>query len=131
VLYPYTLLYFRIRSARSFLPRDAILALHCCRRVSVRLPVRHEPVVHRNDRTNRAGFWRGGFPAPIPHCVVTKFGYLQKLTYFPLELCRKLRTKKSSQVNHVINKTRRRSSLLTTPIRQSTSRGCLLEVDER
>jgi len=33
------------------------------------------------------------------------------------------------QVDRVVNKTRRRSSLLTTPTRQSTSRGCLLQVD--
>ena len=32
------------------------------------------------------------------------------------------------QVDRIVNKIRRRSSLLTTPIRQSTSRGCLLQV---
>jgi len=42
----------------------------------------------------------------------------------------KLRTMKISprQVDRVVNKTRRRSNLLTTPIRLSTSRGCLLHV---
>jgi len=28
-----------------------------------------------------------GFLAPISHCVIRKFGYLQKLGHFPLELC--------------------------------------------
>jgi len=52
-----------------------------------------------------------------------------KLEYFHLELCPKLQSLKISprQVDHVVNKTcRRRSRLLTTPIRQSTSRGHLL-----
>jgi len=32
-------------------------------------------------------FLHVGFLAPISHCVVRKFGYLQKLGHFPLELC--------------------------------------------
>ena len=43
-----------------------------------------------------------------------------------------LETISPRQVDHVINKSRRRrrSSLLTTPVRQLTSRGCLLQVDQ-
>jgi len=36
----------------------------------------------------------------------------------------------TAKVDCVVNKTRRRSSLLTTPKRQSTSRGCLLQVGQ-
>ena len=41
-------------------------------------------------------FGTGGFllPVPPPHCVVRKFGYLQKLGYFPLELRLKLQLRK-------------------------------------
>ena len=63
--------------------------------------------------------------------------YLQKLGYFRLDLCPKLRTSKISprQVDRVVDKARRRrrrrrSSSLTTPNRQSTSRGCLLQVSQ-
>ena len=93
-------------------------------------------VLYRNDWTNRAGFWHGGFLPPITHYLLRRFVYLQKLAYFPLGLCPKLRTWKISprQVDRVVNRTRRRrrrrSSLLTTPIRQSTSRGCFLQVDQ-
>jgi len=45
------------------------------------LSVRHKPVLCQNDWKNRDGFW-----PPIPHCVIRKLGYLQKLEYFPLEL---------------------------------------------
>jgi len=37
-------------------------------------------------------FWYGGFLPSIPHCLIRKFGYLQKLGYFPLGLYPKLRT---------------------------------------
>ena len=99
----------------------------------VRLYVRHKLVLYRNNWTNRAGFWHGDFSPNILHCVLRKFGYLQKLGYFPVEVCSKLRIS-PRQVDRVANKTRRRrrrrSSLLTTPIRQSTSRNCLLQVGE-
>ena len=45
-----------------------------------------------------------------------------------------LRKFRHLQVDHVVNKTRRRrrrSRLLTAPIRQSTSRGCLLQVGQQ
>jgi len=102
--------------------------------LSVCLSVCHKPVLYPNDCTNRAGFWRGrgGFLPPAPHCVIRKSGYLQKLGYLPPVLCPKLRTLKISprQVDRVNDTRRRRSSLLTTPIRQSTSRGCLLQVGQ-
>jgi len=64
-----------------------------------------KPVLYRNDWTNRAGIWRWGFLPPVPHCVVRKFGYLQKLGYFPVELCPKLGTWKISprQIDRVVN----------------------------
>jgi len=64
----------------------------------------------------------------MPQYDIRKFEYHQKLEHFYLELCPKPRTYKISprQVDRVVNKTcRRRSSLLTTPIQQSTSRGCI------
>jgi len=51
---------------------------------SVRPSVCHKPVLYRNDRTNRAGFWHGGFLPPIPHRVIRTPEYLLKLEYFPL-----------------------------------------------
>ena len=105
--------------------------------MSVCPSVCHKPVLYRKDRTTRAGFWHGGFRPLIPHCVIRKFGYLQKLGHFPLALCPKLRTENVAtasrsrcQQKSSSRRRRRRSSLLTTPVRQSTSRGCLLQVDQ-
>ena len=103
---------------------------------SVRLCVRHKPVLYRNDWTNRAGFWDRGFLSPIAHGVTITFGYLQNgaLSSGTLSQTPELEKISSPQVDRVVNKTRRRrwrSSLLTTPIRQSTSRGCLLQVDQQ
>ena len=39
----------------------------------------HKSVFYRNFWTNRAGFCHGGFLRPIMHCVIRKFGYLQKV----------------------------------------------------
>ena len=121
-----------------FLPRDATYLLSSCVRSSVRPSVRpsvrlsdyYEPVLYRNDWTNRAGLGHGGFLPPVPHCELRIFGYLQKLGYFSVELCPKLRTWKNSprQIDRIANKTRKQSSLLMTPIRQSTSHGCFLRV---
>ena len=114
---------------------SAVFAVVMCPSVPP-LSVRRKPVFYRNDWTNRGGFWHGGFLPPIPHCSIRKCGYLQKLEYFPLDLCPKLRTFgkiSPRQVDRVVNNTprrRRRSSLSTTPIRQSTSRGCLLQVGQ-
>ena len=73
------------------LPRDAILA-RCMLSSCVRPSVHHKPELYQNDWTNWAGFWHGDFLPPIPHCVIRKFGFLQKLRHFPLALCPKLRT---------------------------------------
>ena len=105
-----------------FLPRDAILAqyiLSSC----VRLTVRHKPVLYRIRLDESSWF---SAPVHLSHTVL--FGYLQKLGYFPPELCAKLISPR--QVDDVVNKIRQRSSLLTTPMRQSTSRGCLLHVGQ-
>jgi len=111
------------------LRRDAMVARHFA--VVVCPSVRHKPVLYRDDWTNRAGFGTE-ISFHLSHTVIRKFGYLQKIGYFPVELCPRLRTPKISprQVDRVVSKTRRRSSLLTTPTRQSTSRGCLLQVDQ-
>ena len=103
-------------------------------RLSARLSVTSQYYIKRLDESSWV-FWHGGFLPPIPHRVTRKYDYLQKLGYFPLGLCSKLRNEKISpgHVNRAVNNTRRlrrRSSLLTTPIRQSTSRGCLLHVDQ-
>ena len=47
--------------------------------MSVCLSVRHKVALYRNDWTNRAGFWHGGFLPTVPR----KFGHLQapKLGY--------------------------------------------------
>ena len=74
-------------SARRY--ASAVYAVVVC--LSVRPSVRHKPVLYRKDWTNRAGFWHEGFLPPIPHCVIRKSGYLQKLRYFPVALCPKLR----------------------------------------
>jgi len=76
------------------------------------LSVRHRPVLYRNDWTNRARFFAWKFPSTYPTLcyAMRKNGYLQKLGYFPLGLCPKLRTLKMSprQVDRVVNKARRR-----------------------
>jgi len=115
---------------------SAVFAVIVCLwvRLSVCLSVCHKLVLDRNDWMNPADL-RMGFFLPIPHCVIRKFGYLQKLRYFPVGLFQTpdLEEKFSPpQVHHVVNKThhRRRWGLLATPIRQSTSRGCLLQIGQ-
>ena len=67
-------------------PCDAILALIKVYAV-VTCPSVHSCITSRycrNQWTNQAGFWRGGFLLPIPHCcVVRKFGYLKKFECCP------------------------------------------------
>ena len=68
--------------ASPFLPRDAMLKrylLSSCVRLSVCPSVRHKLRFYRNDWTNRAGFWHGGFLPPVLHRVPRMFVYLQKL----------------------------------------------------
>ena len=53
-----------------FLPHNAMLTrylLSSCFCLSVHLSVCHKLVLYRNDSTNRAGFWQGGFLPPILH----------------------------------------------------------------
>jgi len=110
-------------------PRGAILAqyilLSC-----VCLFVCHKPVLYQNHHTVRAGcgmeavslfFLSLSFCAvkrirSLLQCIITKFGYQQNLGYSFMELCPELWTWTISplQVDRVVNKTRRQSSLLTT-----------------
>ena len=66
---------------------------------AILLSVCYKLALYRNDWMNRTGMWREGFLPPIPHCVVRKFGYIQKLGYFPLEVC----SGASRQVDRVVN----------------------------
>ena len=96
---------------------------------SVRLSVTSRCCIETTGRIELVFGTQVSFHPAHTFCVIRKFRYLQKLGYFHLKLCSILRTWKISprQVDLVVNNTRRRrSSLLTTPIRQSTSRGCLL-----
>ena len=95
-----------------FLPRDAMLAqylLSSCVRLSVCLPVRHKPVLYKNDWTNRAGFF---FVRRLPNTypiLCYKKNYDISRNYgtslWILELGFKLRTWKISpgQVIRVVN----------------------------
>jgi len=87
-----------------------ILLVNCCLCKKINLAIK------RGDKLNL--FWHGSFLPPILHCVIRRDSDIPlKCGYFPLELCPKLLTWKISprQVNRVVNKIRRRSSLLTTP----------------
>jgi len=53
---------------------SAVVAVVVCPSVC---PSQAGIVSKRNDWTDRAGFWQGGFLSPIPRFVSTKFGYLQ------------------------------------------------------
>ena len=74
---------------------------------SARLSVTNRHSIETTGRIQLGFFYHEG-------CIVREFGYIHG--YFPLELWPKLRTYKISprQVNRVVNKTRRRWSLLTT-----------------
>jgi len=76
---------------RATLYASAVFAVVVCPPVlpSVR-PSQAGIVSKRLDKSS--WFWREGFLPPIPHGVIKKFGYLQKLGYFPLEFCSKLKT---------------------------------------
>jgi len=92
--------------------------LSSCVRLSVRLSVISRCCIETTGRIE-VSF--------STHCIIRKLGYLQKIRHFPLGLCPKLRNRKFKTCRRRL---RRLSSLLTTPIRQSTSRGCLLQVDQ-
>jgi len=100
---------------------SAVLAVSCVRLYPSVRPSQAGIVSKRLDESS----W---FSAPVHLSHTVLFGYLQKLGYFPPELCAKLISPR--QVDDVVNKIRQRSSLLTTPMRQSTSRGCLLHVGQ-
>ena len=110
---------------------SAVFAVVVC--PSVHPSVRHKPVLCRNDWTNRVAF---GVKVSFhrPHCVIRKFGVSPKIRVLPSWTLFQTPDLNISprQVDRVVNKIRRRrqSSLLTTPIRHSTSRGCLLQVGQ-
>jgi len=61
---------------------DAMLAKYMLSSCVVRPSICHKPVLYRNDWTNQAAIWHRGLLPPVPHCVLCRFGYLQKLGYF-------------------------------------------------
>jgi len=85
-----------------------------------------QAVLYRNDWTNQAGFWHGGLLEPIPHCVIRKFGYLQQSGYFVPNSGLKKNFATASRSHWQQNLSTVEPVDDTTPIRQSTSRGCLL-----
>jgi len=100
--------------------RSAVFAVVMCLSVSLRPSVRHKPVLYRNDWTNQTGTWHGGFLPSLLYYVVRKFGFLKNrgtCTFFwnfiPNSGLIKFRHE-SRLVDHVVKKTSRRSSLLTT-----------------
>jgi len=109
-----------------FLPRDAMLArylLSSCVRLSVRLS-QAGTVSKRLDESSCVLAWRIPSTCPTPCCKEIRLS--PKIRVLPPgTLSQTVRTS-----DRVVDKTRRRrqrSSLLTTPIRQSTNRGCLLQ----
>ena len=104
---------------------------NCCCRVSVCESITSQYFI-KNDWTNRADLWQAGFFPPISHSVILKFLYLQKLQYFPLELCPEtpdLKNFAMASQSHC-QQYSLSISLLTTPIIQSMSRGCLLQIGQ-
>jgi len=62
----------RTQGAHASATYAVVVCLSVC--LSLRPSVCHKPTLCRNDWTNRAGFWHGGFLPPILHCVIRKFG---------------------------------------------------------
>jgi len=89
VRHPYWWFFFNARRYVS-----AVYAVVHCQyvRPSVRLFVRLSVTIRYCIETT-GRIEHGGFLPPIPHCVVKKFGFLQKLGYFSLRVARYLHTK--------------------------------------
>jgi len=110
-----------------FLPRDVMLARYllssCVRpfvRLSVCLSVTSRCYIETTGQIELLFSMKASF-----HLSHTVLGISRTIG---------LRKFRHLQVDHVVNKTRRRrrrSRLLTAPIRQSTSRGCLLQVGQQ
>jgi len=87
---------------------------------------RHKPVLYRNNRKNQANFW---------HAWRLLYTNTQEIWLSPKIRVLSSATKSLNldlprQVDCVINKNRRRSSLLTTSRRRWTRRGCLLHIGQ-
>jgi len=101
-----------------YLPRDAVLArylLSSCVRLSVRVS-QAGIVSKRMDESS--WFLARKLPSTYPTLCCKEFQVSPKLDTSLWDFVNKTRRR------------RRRSSLLTTPIRQSTCRGCLLQVGQ-
>jgi len=128
------------RRRAQLLPRDpasAVYAVVVCPSVcmSVRLSVTSRCCVETTGRIELFLAWR--FPSTYPTLCYKEIWASSKFSV-PVLLSGTLSQTPDletspRQVDRAINKARRRrrrSSLLTTPIRQSTSRGCLLQVGQ-
>ena len=130
--FTFSICVIRFYRANTMLARYTLSSCVClsvC--LSARLP-QAGIVLKRLDESSCFLAW--GLPLTYPTLCCREIWVSSKImVYFPLGLCPNSRLKKiwPRQVDRVVNDTRprrpRQSSLLTTPIRQSTSRGCLLQ----
>ena len=82
---------------------------------SIRSSITNRYYIETTERLNESSwFWHRSFLRPIILCVIRKFGYLRDYWYFLLELCSKLLENFATGSRSCCQKTRRRSSLLTT-----------------
>ena len=113
---------------------SAVYAVVACPSVRPSIRPSQAGIVSKRLDESSYSFSHGGFLPPIPHWLVRKFRLSPKVRVLPYETLSQTPDLKSfvTAVDRVVNKARRRrrSSLLTTPIRQSTSRGCLLQVNQ-
>ena len=94
--------------------------------MSFRLSVRYKTALYRN--TGRIGLPSARMlPSTCPTLCFKEIVYLLKIKVHPSRTLSQTLDLKISpcQVDRVVNKTRRRSILMMTPVRQSTSRGWL------
>ena len=71
-----------LTSISIYFTRDTLLARYLL--LSVRPSVRPSQAGIVSKRLDKSSFfWHGGFLPPIPHCVLKKFGNLQKLRVLP------------------------------------------------
>ena len=119
-----------------FLPRDTMLARYMLSS-RVRLSVHPSLTGIVSKRLDESSwFWHGGFLPPITRCVIRKYTRSPNIwvlpfgTSFQTPDLENFATASRSRCQQHSSLSYRRSSLLTTPVRQSTSRGCLPQVDQ-